>query len=53
MRNVPPPENKQPYRAPRLRVYGNVRTLTRGGSDTGVDGGVNIPGVSTKMTLAK
>ena len=53
MRNTPPPKNKQPYRAPRLRVYGNVRTLTRGGSESGVDGGVNIVGVSTKMQLAK
>jgi len=49
MNNPQAQGKKRPYSPPKLRVHGKVRTLTQGGTLNGVDGGISIVGVSTKM----
>lgn len=34
-----PSSGKKPYRAPRLAVYGDLRTITKAKGGTGEDGG--------------
>ena len=38
-RTEPAPAKKQPYRAPKLVVHGDLKTMTRAKGGTGNDGG--------------
>lgn len=37
-RSVPPPQKKRPYRAPTLKTFGNLKTLTQGKGGARNDG---------------
>ena len=37
------PEGKKPYRAPKLTVYGDLRTITKAKGGTASDGGGKPP----------